>query len=166
MGKIFESFPTRIDRKRKFLEIALEFAKQGTCLRRNYGAIIVDQNNHIISTGYTGSPSRMKDCLEIGKCWRKEHNIPSGSNYEKCRSVHAEQNAMLQAGRQARGCDMYVAGFDVDKNEVSPMMPCFLCSKMAVNAGIRNILILREKDYIEVPTKEVYEFRAKEIFEE
>ena len=81
------------------------------------------------------------DCTELNRCWRKEHNIPSGSNYERCRSVHAEMNALLQAGKQARGCTLYLAGFDVETEELTQIWPCFLCSKMIVNSGITNVIM-------------------------
>ena len=124
----------RTNRHHYFLDLALRCANQGTCLRRNFGAIIVDEYNTIVSTGYTGAPRKQMDCTELKKCWRQDHNIPSGSNYERCRSVHAEMNALLQAGKQARGCTLYLAGFEVGTDELTEIWPCFLCSKMIVNS--------------------------------
>ncbi len=108
----------RTNRHYYFLDLAIRCAHQGTCLRRNFGAIIVDEYNTIVSTGYTGAPRKQMDCTELNTCWRKDHNIPSGSNYERCRSVHAEMNALLQAGKNARGCTLYLAGFDVETDEL------------------------------------------------
>ena len=93
----------RTNRHQYFLDLALRCAHQGTCLRRNFGAIIVDEYNTIVSTGYTGAPRKQVDCTELKRCWRNDHAIPSGSNYEKCRSVHAEMNALLQAGEAGAG---------------------------------------------------------------
>ena len=129
-----------------FLDLAQRCANQGTCLRRNFGAIIVDEYNTIVSTGYTGAPRKQMDCTELNRCWRKEHNIPSGSNYERCRSVHAEMNALLQAGKLARGCTLYLAGFDVATGELTQIWPCFLCSKMIVNSGIINVIMRTTPD--------------------
>lgn len=124
-----------------FLDIAQRCAEQGTCLRRNFGAVIVDSAGTIISTGYTGAPCGQRDCLEIGTCWRNDHNIPSGSNYEKCRSVHAEMNAMIQAGKDARGGTMYLAGFEVATGALVGIYPCFLCAKMMKNSGLIKVVV-------------------------
>ena len=127
-----------------FLDLALRCAKQGTCLRRNYGAVLVDGGRHIISTGYTGSPRDVGHCMS---CWRKDNNIPSGSNYEKCMSVHAEMNACLQAGTRACGATLYLAGYDVDTGlELNPI-PCFLCCKVMVNSQIHMVVTRTSEEY-------------------
>lgn len=116
-----------------FLTIALECSKQSTCNRRQYGSVIV-KNNKIVATGYNGAPSGFPHC--IGKdCLRKRLNIASRSNYEICRSVHAEQNALLQAGKEAEGALMYINGKENDKH--TDCCPCYICLKMLVNSGIK-----------------------------
>lgn len=129
-----------------FLDLAFRCAQQGTCLRRNFGAIIVDSMNSIVSSGYSGAPAGSEHCKT---CWRAENNIESGSNYEKCRSVHAEQNALLQAGKNARGCDLYLAGYDVNSGEIVAGKPCYICTKMIVNARINRVIVLQERDAVE-----------------
>ena len=91
----------RRDKHNYYLDIAQTVAERGTCLRRNYGAIIV-KNDEIVSTGYTGAPRNRKNCCELGRCTRQELNIPSGQRYELCRSVHAEANAIISALCQKR----------------------------------------------------------------
>jgi dCMP deaminase len=153
----------RTNRHHYFLDLALRCAHQGTCLRRNFGAIIVDEYNTIVSTGYTGAPRKQMDCTELKTCWRKEHHIPSGSNYERCRSVHAEMNALIQAGKQARGCMLYLAGFDVETDELTQIWPCFLCSKMIVNSGVTNVIMRTAKDaYREMDPMVLYQVRSRE----
>ena len=153
----------RTNRHQYFLDLAFRCAHQGTCLRRNFGAIIVDEYNTIVSTGYTGAPRKQMDCTELNRCWRKEHNIPSGSNYERCRSVHAEMNALLQAGKQARGCTLYLAGFDAETEELTQIWPCFLCSKMIVNSGITNVIMRIAPDtYREMDPMVLYQMRSRE----
>ena len=88
----------RIDKNNYYLDIAETVAKRGTCLRRLFGAVIV-KNDEIISTGYVGAPKGRKNCSDLGYCMRKRLNIPRGERYEMCRSVHAEQNAIIQAGQ-------------------------------------------------------------------
>jgi dCMP deaminase len=153
----------RTSRHQYFLDLALRSAHQGTCLRRNFGAIIVDRFNTIVSTGYTGAPRKQKDCTELKRCWRLEHRIPSGSNYEKCRSVHAEMNALLQAGKLARECTLYLAGYDVETGDLTRIWPCFLCSKMIVNSGIKTVIMRTgEGEYEEMDPVDLYRMRSHE----
>ena len=157
----------RTNRHQYFLDLALRCAHQGTCLRRNFGAIIVDQYNTIVSTGYTGAPRQQKDCTEIQRCWRKDHNIPSGSNYERCRSVHAEMNALIQAGKGARGCTLYLAGYDVETEGLTKIWPCFLCSKMLVNSGVTKIVMrTAPSEYVEMDPDALYRMRSDEALGE
>jgi len=153
----------RTNRYQYFLDLALRCAHQGTCLRRNFGAIIVDEFHTIVSTGYTGAPRKQMDCTELGHCWRKDHNIPSGSHYERCRSVHAEMNALLQAGKLARNCTLYLAGFEVETGELTKIWPCFLCSKMIVNSGIKNVIMRTGPEtYQEMDPMVLYQMRSRE----
>lgn len=153
----------RTNRHQYFLDLALRCAHQGTCLRRNFGAIIVDEYNTIVSTGYTGAPRKQMDCTELKRCWRRDHHIPSGSNYERCRSVHAEMNALIQAGKHARGCTLYLAGFDVETGELTQIWPCFLCSKMIVNSAVRNVIMKTGSDeFREMDPMVLYQMRSRE----
>src|SRR4030042_3686430 len=81
-----------------YLNIAKEIAQRSTCFRAKGGAIVV-KDDQIISTGYIGAPRKTKDCLERGYCLRDELKIPHGTQYEICRSVHSEMNALVNAGR-------------------------------------------------------------------
>jgi len=157
----------RTNRHQYFLDLALRCAHQGTCLRRNFGAIIVDEFQTIVSTGYTGAPRKQVDCTEIGRCWRKDHRIPSGSNYERCRRVHAEMNALLQAGKLARGCTLYLAGFDVEPGDLTQIWPCFLCSKMIVNSGVRSVIMRTgDETFKEMDPIALYQMRSIEALGE
>jgi len=147
-----------------FLDLAERCAKQGTCLRRNFGAVIVDKDNTIISTGYTGAPTGMKDCLELQYCWREDNNIASGTCYEKCKSVHAEQNAIIQAGKKARGSTLYLAGIDAKTEKIVDILPCFLCAKMIINAGICSVTIRMTDGATNFIPSVIYNRRFKEAF--
>ena len=85
---------TRRDKFNYYLDIAETVLERGTCIRRNFGAIIV-KNDEIISTGYSGAPRGRENCCDLGYCIRQKLNIPRGQNYEKCRSVHAEDNCII-----------------------------------------------------------------------
>ena len=81
-----------------FLDMAKTCSSRSNCLRAQVGAIIVGQDKKIKATGYNGTPSGVESCYERGSCYRIDNNIPSGTCYETCRSIHAEQNAIIQAG--------------------------------------------------------------------
>ena len=109
-----------------FLKMAFFVAERATCLRHYVGAVIV-KNKRVLTTGYNGAPSGIKDCLELG-CLREEKGIPSGTRHEICRATHAEQNAIIQSGIcgiKIEGATMYCTH-----------SPCILCAKMIANAGI------------------------------
>ena len=115
----------RISWDHYFLKMAFLASERSTCLRRHIGAVIV-MNNQVLSTGYNGACSGIKDCRELG-CLREQ--ISSGERHELCRAVHAEQNAIIQAaahGTAIRGATLYCTH-----------SPCILCAKMIVNAGIK-----------------------------
>jgi dCMP deaminase len=158
----------RTTKEEWFLDVALDCAMRSTCLRRKYGAIIVDENDYIISTGYNGAPRGVTDCLDLKSCWREAMNIPSGQFYEKCMSVHAEMNALLQAGKAARRGTMYLSGYDVKTQNIPDnMIPCSLCTKLLINSQIRNVVMMDE-DIVDYKYKimtplQIWKIREKEI---
>ncbi|MBN2290098.1 MAG: cytidine deaminase, partial [Candidatus Glassbacteria bacterium] len=78
-----------------FLKMALLVAERSTCLRHHVGAVIV-RDKRVLATGYNGAAKGVADCLELG-CLRDQRKIPSGTQHEVCRAIHAEQNAIIQA---------------------------------------------------------------------
>lgn len=137
----------RRDKYNYYLDIAETVLERGTCLRRNFGAIIV-KNDEIISTGYTGSPRGRKNCIDLGVCRRAELKIPRGERYEMCRSVHAEANAIISASRRdMMGSILYLVGKEVETGElVSDASSCAMCKRMIINAGIELVVIRNTKD--------------------
>ena len=116
-----------------FLQIAKDISMRATCLRRRFGAVIINKETHkIISTGYCGNASKTKDCLELNECYREKMKIPSGMLYDLCNSIHAEENAIVQAAK---------FGMSVDGATIySNMVPCFTCAKMIINSGIKRVV--------------------------
>ncbi len=113
-----------------FMEIAVLVAKRSTCRRRHVGAVLV-KDKRILATGYNGAPSGLRHCLDIG-CLREDMQIPSGERHELCRGLHAEQNVIIQAayhGVSIKGATLYCTN-----------LPCSICAKMTINAGIVEIL--------------------------
>lgn len=137
-----------------YLRIAEVVASAGTCVRRNYGAVIV-KDNRIVSVGYTGSPSGTVNCCDTGKCKRQEMNIPSGQRYELCKSVHAEQNAIINGNPlQMKGATLYLCGIDAETNMVLPKsQPCEMCKRAIINAGISTV-VSREFDGVVTASNE------------
>ena len=136
----------RIDKQNYYLDIAESVSERGTCLRRNFGAIIV-KNDEVIATGYVGSPRGRKNCCDLKYCTREKLNIPRGERYELCRSVHAEQNAIISAPRKDMiDSTLYLVGKNyVDSSYVENARPCALCKRMIINAGIKEIVIRESK---------------------
>ena len=136
----------RIDKENYYLDIAETVLERGTCLRRNYGAIIVN-NDQIVSTGYVGAPRGRKNCIDLGHCVRETNNIPRGERYELCRSVHAEQNAIIHASRDRMiGANLYLVGKDaVTGQYVENASACAMCKRMIINAGISRVVIRNNK---------------------
>lgn len=136
----------RRDKINYYLDIAQTVLERGTCLRRNYGAIIV-KDDEIISTGYVGAPRGRANCSDLGYCTREKMNIPRGERYELCRSVHAEANAIISASRaRTIGATLYLVGRDESTGDLVPdANPCAMCKRMIINAGIKTVIIRNSK---------------------
>ena len=137
----------RRDKHNYYLDIAETVAERGTCLRRNYGCIIV-KNDEIVSTGYNGAPRGRKNCMDLGYCAREAMNIPSGERYELCRSVHAEMNAIISAARrETLGATLYLAGREAKTGELlHDATSCSMCRRLIINAGLEKVIIRTGKD--------------------
>ncbi len=113
-----------------FLKMAFLVAERSTCLRHHVGAIIV-KDRHVLTTGYNGAARSIDDCTKLG-CLRNQLNIRSGERHEICRAIHAEQNAIIQAG---------VHGVAIDGGTLyCTHSPCIICAKMIVNAGLKRVV--------------------------
>lgn len=113
-----------------FLKMAHLVAERSTCLRHRVGAVIV-REKRILTTGYNGAASGVRDCLELG-CLRNEKGIRSGERHEICRAIHAEQNAIIQAG---------LHGINISGSAIyCTHSPCILCAKMIANARIKKFV--------------------------
>jgi len=144
--------------KEYFIDIARLISRRSTCIRRRVGAVLV-KDKRILATGYNGAPTGFAHCEDTG-CLREQNNIPSGQRHELCRGLHAEQNAIIQAafhGISIQGATLFCT-----------TLPCSICFKMLINAGIREIVyeegypddltdaLLKEADLI------ITKFSAKE----
>ena len=126
----------RIVKENYYLDIAETVLERSTCLRRQYGAIIV-RNDEIVATGYNGAPR--------------------GERYELCRSVHAEANAIISASRnECIGGDIYLVGHDAKTGAIlSDATSCSMCRRMIINAGLRRVVIRNtETEFTVVPVQD------------
>ena len=149
--------PKRVDKTNYYLDIAETVAERGTCIRKDYGCIIV-KNDEIISTGYNGAPRGRTNCIDLGYCTKKKiyPDVHHGG-HDACRSVHAEQNAIISAARKDMlGSTMYLVGRRKDNNKYEEgAMSCQMCRKMIINAGIKKIIVrVTRSKYIEVDVDE------------
>ena len=120
-----------------FLDMAKTCATRSNCLRAQVGAVIVGPDKKIKATGYNGTPTKVISCYELGECYRMKNNIESGTRYETCRSIHAEQNAIIQAGQdRCQGATMYIYGHN---------FICILCKRFIVQAGIKDVYLQKDE---------------------
>ncbi|HEX9907688.1 MAG TPA: cytidine/deoxycytidylate deaminase family protein [Thermoplasmata archaeon] len=120
----------RVDKDHYFMNIAIEVSRRSTCTRRQIGAIVVSDVGEIKSSGYNGNPRGLPHCDDIG-CIRDQLGIPSGTRLETCTAVHAEQNALIQAGTNSRGSTLY-----------STIVPCPICARIILNAQIERVVYI------------------------
>ena len=136
----------RVDKNNYYLDIAETVIERGTCLRRNFGAIIV-KNDEIVSPGYTGAPRGRENCCNTGVCIREKRAIPRGERYELCRSVHAEANCIISAARRDMiDSTLYLVGKDAKTGQlVENTSSCSMCKRLIINAGIKRVVIRNTK---------------------
>jgi len=141
----------RVSKINYYLDIAETISERGTCNRKNYGCIIV-KNDEIIATGYTGAPRGRKNCIDLGYCVKKK-TLPDTRHggYDACRSVHAEQNAMLSAPRRDMiDASLFLVGIRKDTGSYEEgASPCQMCRKLIINSGIKKVYVRINKENFE-----------------
>lgn len=138
------SVRTRPDWDTYFMDMAVLASRRSSCLRRAVGAVLV-KDRRLLATGYNGVPSGVAHC-EVTGCLREKLNVPSGERHELCRGLHAEQNAIIQAafhGVSIRDAVLYCTN-----------LPCIICAKMLINAGVRRVVYL--EGYADALTGEMF----------
>ena len=133
----------RPDKTMYFLKIALAVAARSTCLRRKYGAVIVNGNT-IVGTGYNGPAKGVVNCMDVG-CIKDMMELPRGRAYDYCPAVHAEENAIINSNRVDRiGSKLYLAGLDAN-GEYTEAIPCQRCKRKIINSEINEVIVLNSK---------------------
>ena len=113
----------RISWDEYFIKITELISQRASCPRKKVGCVIV-KNNKILATGYNGSPKGMEHCIDVG-CFIKDNHC--------VRVIHAEMNALLQAGEKAEGATLYAT-----------LLPCEICFKLCIQAGIKKIIYIED----------------------
>lgn len=133
----------RISKDEYYLNIAKTVAMRSTCLKRNYGAVIV-KNDEIIATGYNGAARGETNCCDVYEECPRKHKAHNSGDYSDCPAVHAEQNAIISASRNEMiGATLYLAGMECINDsiyELQEATPCPICSRIIKNAGISRII--------------------------
>ena len=139
----------RLTKDEYYLNIANAVAGRGTCLRRNYGAVIVKEDC-IVSTGYTGSAKGTANCCNKNVCKRNELGIIAGERYDLCVSVHGEMNAIIHADYfKMRDSVLYLEGIVKGTGKICDNTPpCYLCRRFIINAGIKKVITRNEEGFI------------------
>ena len=137
----------RRDKINYYLDLAEMVSQRSTCLRRHYGAVLV-QNDEVISTGYSGAPRGRKNCTDLNYCVRQKMGVPRGERYELCRSVHAEANAIISSSRNKMlGSTRYLVGLECDTGDyVKEASSCSMCKRLIINAGVKHVIIRDSKE--------------------
>ncbi len=141
----------RRDKINYYLDLAEVVLARSTCLRRRYGAVIV-QNDTVISTGYNGAPRGRKNCTDLGVCLREKLGVARGERYELCRSVHAEANAIIAASRdEMLGAALYLTGIEASTGAYTTETDCCaMCKRLVINSGISTVYARIDKDHYRI----------------
>lgn len=125
-----------------YFQIAKDVSLRSPCIsRRRFGAIIV-KDDAIISTGYAGSVRGAKNCGVDCTCLKDLYGEEPNKSYDHCCSIHAEMNAIINAGRagiSAIGATLYLSESN-DRND----RPCFLCRRFIIQAGIKDVFYYKK----------------------
>lgn len=149
-----------------FLNIAKDVSMRSTCIRRRFGAVVV-KNNKQISSGYCGAPKGLPNCIDIEKCFRQKYNVPSGKNYNLCRSVHAEMNAIAEIGfERTKSGKLYLYGEDVKTGKIVEGEPCTWCKRFIIQGGIKEVIIKTEGRIKKIDVKTWIKERIKDPFKD
>lgn len=146
----------------EYLDMAESAAHNSTCLRANYGSVIVKDGN-VLSLGYNDVPYGRVNCTELGYCIKEKLKIPHGDGYSKCRAICSEQNAIIKAmPDELIDSTLYLVGLDPVTHDylVNPR-PCPVCERFIINARIKDVYVRLTKDtFKHLYTKDFVDYDA------
>lgn len=115
----------RLSKTEYFLQMLHLVSARSTCVRRKVGAIITDEDGHVLSTGYNGVPKTFPHCTDRNCSGATD----TPGNTDNCMAIHAEANAILQCSDLNRACTIYCS-----------CSPCFTCAKLIANTNIKRVI--------------------------
>lgn len=154
----------RPSKDRRFYNIALMNATAGTCRIKNFGAIIV-KDSRIKSTGYSGAPKDTINCIDLEACHIETEEISGDQNHDQCFSLHAEENAIIQASIDDMiGSTMYIAGIDMSTGEELKEIakPCKHCRGVIINADIEKVIVPHEDGFAKLLVED-WKLEARDV---
>ena len=117
-----------------FMHLAELAARRANCMKRRVGCILV-RDNQVVATGYNGTPRGLRNC-DQGGCKRCNQGVGGGEALHLCLCLHAEENALLEAGRErirhADWCILYCN-----------TCPCIGCARKIIQAGVKEVVYSR-----------------------
>ncbi|KAF8510002.1 cytidine deaminase-like protein [Hysterangium stoloniferum] len=112
-----------------FMTLATLASHRSNCMKRRVGAILV-RDKRIVATGYNGTPRNVQNCNE-GGCKRCNSGGRSGDGLDECLCLHAEENALLEAGRERIGIGAIL---------YCNTCPCLGCAIKIVQTGVKEVV--------------------------
>ena len=137
----------RPNRDEYFTKMALLVAFRATCPRRAVGCVLVNSAGHVIATGYNGVARGTPHCEGEHRCGGSDS--PSGQGLNKCKAIHAEQNALLQCSDVECIDTVYVTA-----------SPCITCAKLLLNTNCKRVVFFEE--YSDISAKDLWESTGRE----
>jgi dCMP deaminase len=144
---------TRPDWDRYFLDLCEAVGRRATCDRGKCGCVIV-KDKRIMTTGYVGAPAGLPHCDEAGHDMRKVIDDNGNISQHCVRTLHAEQNAIIQAARfgiPLEGATLFCK-----------MTPCRTCAMMIINAGIKRV-VCEKRYHADADTIELFKQAGVEL---
>lgn len=111
-----------------FMSMAIIVSARSTCVRRAVGCVALNEHNHVMATGYNGTPRGMINCIEH-PC--PGSNFPSGEGLDVCQATHAELNCIIQCRNTMGIKKLYITA-----------QPCVQCIKAIMNTGCEEIVYM------------------------
>ena len=140
------------DKLKLIVDKLTDVAKKATCKRSKCGSVLISEYGNLIGSGYNSMP-----CNVDSACFKDE--LPTGFKSDKTCCIHAEQRAIMEGlkhySRLVEGSTLYFLRLDDnDQPKQSGQPYCSICSKMALDAGIKYFVLWHKEGWTAYETEE------------